>query len=278
MIRKPAVSGTFYPNDKGILKKQIWDFLGRGQKIVKEKLQILIVPHAGYEYSGQTAGWGFKQLENQEYQKVILIGASHRNWFDKAAVYDCGAWETPLGRVNIDAELAKNLITESNFIEANAAVHKEEHSLEVEVPFLQQVLSDFKLVPILLSRPSSEVLEALATAIANNFDENTLVVISTDLSHYPSYAIARQVDKKTIEGILSGDGEKFNQIIRENEKVASVETAACGATTVRVGLLIAKALRLNEIKLIHYNNSGDVTGDQSRVVGYAAIGFYKNAT
>lgn len=277
MIRKPAVNGNFYPDDKGFLKKQIGAFLGRSQKIIKEKLQILIVPHAGYEYSGQTAAWGFKQLENQGYQKVILIGASHRNWFDKAAVYDCGIWETPLGRVNIDAELAKNLITQNNFIEANVAVHKEEHSLEVEVPFLQQVLGDFKLVPILLSRPNPEVLEALAAAIANNFDEKTLIVISTDLSHYPTFEVANEIDKKTIQLIINGEAKKFSSWIKQSEKggIQGVETAACASSAVSLGLRLAKILAIDKIKLLHYENSGEVTADKSRVVGYAAIGFYR---
>lgn len=279
MIRRTAVAGAFYPGDKNSLSQQIDNFLVKTKKVEKEKtLAVLMVPHAGYDFSGQTAAWGFKQLAGQSYPKVILVGGSHRNWFAKAAVYDRGAWETPLGKVTIDTQLAKNLIAASEFIEANPDVHKEEHSLEVEVPFLQKVLGDFKLVPILLSRPASKVLETLAAAIHNTLTKNTLVVISTDLSHYPSYQIANRVDKKTIQLILSGEPDEFSTWVRQSERgeIEGVETAACAGSAVEVGLRLAKNLAIDEIKLLHYENSGDITGDKSRVVGYAAIGFYKN--
>lgn len=275
MIRYPAVAGAFYPADKTNLINQINSFLKNAKKIEKEKhLAILIVPHAGYDYSGQVAAWGFKQIEEMNYSQVIILGSSHRDYFTNAAVYNKGVWETPLGTVEVDEDLASSLINQSNFIEANLEVHQQEHSLEVEIPFLQQVLSDFKIVPILLGRSSDEILESLAQAIANNFDDETLLVISSDLSHYPSYEVANKVDKETIDSILTGEINQFDQAIQKNQGSQGVDTCACGADAIKVGMMVAKKLGLETIKLINYANSGDTGPDKSRVVGYAAIAFY----
>jgi len=275
MIRKPAVAGQFYPANKDELKNQIASFLNNAEIVDAEKdLRILIVPHAGYTYSGQVAAWGFKQLENKNYQKVIILGASHRAYFDKAGVYDKGKWQTPLGNIDIDENVAENLINQSNNISSNLAVHEQEHSLEVEIPFIQTVLPNAEIVPILLGHQNKQVIDDLAQTITNKFDNNTLLVISTDLSHYPDYGTANKVDNDTIQAILSGDIEKFNKTIEANEKKQAVDTCACGQDAIRVAMQIAKKLEIDEIKLLKYANSGDFGTDKSRVVGYAAIGYY----
>jgi len=277
MIRKPAAAGSYYPAGKEDLASQINTFLSvaKEKKTTKE-LKILIVPHAGYDYSGVVAGWGFRQLEGMDYKRVILIGNSHHFMFDKIAVCNEGAWQTPLGEVEIDREFADKLIAESPALKAEINFHVPEQILEVEVPFLQTVLKDFKIVPILLSQSSEKQLNELAEVISNNFDEDTLLVISTDLSHYPDYETANEVDKKTISSILAGDWRDFSNFTKEvmQKDYQGLETPACSADAVKTAMMIAQHLGIDEIKLFNYQNSGDVTGDFSRVVGYASIGFF----
>jgi hypothetical protein len=275
MIRLPAVAGAFYPANKKELADQINHYFSCTQKVSEKLLKILIVPHAGYDYSGQVATWGYKQLD-KHYKRVILLGVSHRAYFNKAAIYHRGSWQTPLGFVKIDEVFADTLIKQSNFIEANLSVHSAEHSLEVQLPFLQLVLADFKIVPILLSASSQEVLAELAQTISHHFDNQTLLVISSDLSHYPAYITAQKVDKETIKSILSGSLTKFNTKIKENLTQPAVETCACGAEAIKVGMMIANKLGITDIKLLNYANSGEVMEDKSRVVGYASIGFYSH--
>jgi len=277
-IRPPAVAGTFYPDDKNELDKILTGLINQSEKITTDgKLRILIVPHAGIQYSGPTAAAGFKQIENLNYRRVIILGASHRAWFNHAAVFANGAWETPLGKVEIDENLAANLINESNIIEDNSP-HQEEHSLEVELIFLQKVLKDFKIVPILVSQTDENLINDLAQKIAHNFDGQTLLVISTDLSHYPPYEVAKKVDNQTIEAILSGEPKKFAQTIQNLEQAGypNLQTACCGLEAVKVGLKVGQLLKVNWQK-IKYENSGDTAGEKSQVVGYAAVGgFSKN--
>jgi AmmeMemoRadiSam system protein B len=277
-VRPPAVAGAFYPDDKAQLDKILTSLINQSEKITAEgKLKILLVPHAGIQYSGPTAAAGFKQIENLNYRRVIILGASHRAWFNHAAVFAKGAWETPLGKVEIDENLAKNLINESNILADNFP-HREEHSLEVELIFLQKVLKNFKIVPVLVSQTDENLINNLAQKIAQNFDDKTLLVISTDLSHYPPYEIAKKVDSQTIEAILSGDEKKFSQTIQslENTGYPNLQTACCGHEAVKIGLKVGQLLKVNWQK-IKYENSGDTAGEKSQVVGYAALGgFSKN--
>jgi AmmeMemoRadiSam system protein B/AmmeMemoRadiSam system protein A len=260
LVRKPAVAGSFYPADREELDQQITSLMKQSEKIsVEGKLKILIVPHAGIVFSGRTAAAGFKQLESQNYSKVILLGASHHAWFDYAAVYPEGVWETPLGKVEVDRELAKTILAEDKKIMAAINLHEEEHSLEMELIFLQKVLTGFKIVPILLSQTSTQLLTDLAQKISQNFTDQTLLVVSSDLSHYLFWPAAKREDEKTVEAILNGEGEKLT------------EESACGREAIKVALQVGQLLAL-DFQKIKVENSGDVSGDKSRVVGYAAIG------
>jgi MEMO1 family protein len=274
-VRNPAVAGTFYPAQERQLKNEVEQFLNAAKVLQPEKsLRILIVPHAGFSYSGATAGWGFKQVAQEQYSTVYLLGSSHKSYFSQAAVYNSGVWKNPLGTMAIDEDLANGLINQSSLITANLSVHDQEHSLEVELPFLQIIYQDFKLVPILLGHSEADVLSSLSEAIVSQFDDSSLLVVSTDLSHYPVEDVAEAVDKQTIEAILSLDQNFFDQKINENLTKPGVETCACGADGVKVAIMVAEKLGYKEAKLIHYSNSGQTGGDKSRVVGYAAIGFY----
>jgi len=274
MIRPTAVAGSFYPANKKELQNQINSFLNQVEKKTDKSINILIVPHAGYDYSGFVAATGFKQIEGKVINKVIIIGPSHQAWFDGAAIDENDSWQTPLGEVVIDKTLANNLVNKENDIFFSSQPHNQEHSLEVELPFLQTVLKEFKIVPILLSNTNDQVIEKLADLISQNINPKTLLVISSDLSHYPDYQTANQVDQKTIEAILSGKPEKFNQTINQqmNEGWPELKTCACGEKAIKVAMLVAQKLGKGEWQLIKYLNSGDTEiGDKSKVVGYAAI-------
>ena len=284
LLRKPGFAGQFYPAEASKLKRTLDSFLKQAQTIPEPgKPQILIVPHAGLEFSGKVAGAGFKQLEGKAYFRVVLLGASHQAYFDSIAVFPQGSWETPLGKVEIDNHLAQALLDESQGIIPNSAVHEAEHSLEVELIFLQQVLEDFKIVPILIGQVSEEKLEVLAKKLAQNLDEETLLVVSSDLSHYPPYEIAQKVDRQTIKAILSGKLKEFEETLEEIEHQGypQLVTSACGSLAIKTALLLAEKLGFQDFKEIKYENSGDlpagrqgVSNDKNRVVGYAAIGIW----
>lgn len=270
-VRKPAVAGSFYTSDPAALKSQIDKNLNLSPKIVfPNPLRILIVPHAGLDYAGVTAGAAFKQLAGNNYKKIILVGPSHHHLFSYAAVDNFSSWQTPLGNIEFDSDLARKILSPSQNIITDSAVDADEHSLEMEIILLQSVLTDFKILPILLSHPSDELLTALAFRIAQNMDETTLLVISSDLSHYPDYATANTVDKKTISAVISGNMDYFNLL------PAGVDTLACGFEAIRVADQVSRFLGL-KAQLIKYQNSGDVVSDKSRVVGYGAVGFTGNS-
>jgi len=237
---------------------------------VKGRINILIVPHAGIVYSGLTAAAGFKQIEGQNYSKIILLGVSHQVWFDYAAIFSQGVWETPLGKTIVDSDLAQKILAKN--IISDTKPHIAEHSLEVELIFLQKVLKNFKIVPVLLSQTSDELINNLAQKISQNLDNQTLLVISTDLSHYPTYETANQVDAETIKAVLTGKEDQFQKTISRLESAGypNLQTAACGQETLRVAFRIGEIMKLKFIK-IRYQNSGNTAGDKSQVVGYASI-------
>lgn len=276
MIRKPTVAASFYPADKNSLINQINDFLNQAEKIKTDQhLSILLVPHAGIDYSGLTAAWGYKQIAHKNYRKIILLGCSHQVYFDYAAVWPQGSWQTPLGKVDVETKLAHALVNQSNQIKPDFTVHKPEHSLEIQLPFLQTVLKDFKIVPILLGQVSNQILQDLAQIITTNFDQQTLLIISSDLSHYPDDQMATKVDQNTIDAILTGNINQFDQVLEKNTGKNGVDTCACAAEAIKIGLMMTRKLGIKTIKLLNYTHSGQIGGDKNRVVGYTSIGFYQ---
>jgi len=276
-IKKPDVAGSFYPADKDQLDNQLTKLLsGANQLSAAGKLRILIVPHAGVDYAGQVAAWGFKQLEGKSYSKVIILGPSHKATFSYVSVFPEGSWETPLGLVAVDEDLATRLIDKNNGIQDNISVFSGEHSLEIELIFLQKVLKNFKVVPMLIGQVNDAILLNLADKISKNIDDDTLLVVSSDLSHYPTWDTANAIDNQTIKAILSGNADTFKQTVLdiESRSYLQVETAACGQDAIWVALKVAQKLNLTDFKEIKYENSGDVTSDKSKVVGYGAIGVW----
>ncbi|MEK6938526.1 MAG: AmmeMemoRadiSam system protein B [Nanoarchaeota archaeon] len=251
MPRKPAVAGMFYPKNPEELKKQIQQYLEQAELIdTHGKLKALIVPHAGYIYSGIVAAQGYKLLEAYSFKKVLLLGPSHYQAFNGAAIAE-EDFQTPLGIVKVGdtkSWLKENLIV--SYPEAHAA----EHSIEVQLPFLQETLGEFELYALVLGAVSEE---KLAKYLSTKIDEDTLIIVSSDLSHYLEYGQAIIKDNDTISKILNDDSGQLD---------------ACGRAGIKVLMHLAQ-IKGWQPQLIDYRNSGDTAGDKNKVVGYCCIGY-----
>ncbi len=271
-IRKPAVAGMFYPDSPSNLSSTIKGFLSKVDKLPVDKNPVaLIVPHAGYMYSGQVAAHAYKQIEGLNFNTVILIGVSHRAPVRGASVYKSGAYETPLGVVEVDSDIAEKIMAQSEIFGFYPNADAMEHSLEVQVPFLQVVLSNFKIVPILMGHYSEHIISAISNALVNVIkgNEGILLLASTDMSHYHPYKVAVNMDDIALTSIKRMDTEQLMQ------DLDSGECELCGAGPVIVVLMTAKKLGVSNIEILKYANSGDVTGDKSGgVVGYFSAMIY----
>ncbi len=279
--RQPAVSGAFYPGDEKALKARVEDLLEKADTVnIEGDLKMVIAPHAGYEYSGGTAGFSFKAIKEakkngQNFKTIILIGPSHHHWFEGISINPEGYYQTPLGKVEVNQKLVEKLIKGDEKFRYEKSAHVREHCLEVEIPFLQVVLDDFEIVPIITGENSNDTLQTLAKTLAKYIDKNSLVVISTDFSHYPPTDIAREVDNKTIKAILSGQVDTLEKTITNSvaKQHPNLGTCLCGKDAVKIGLFLAKVKGWGKIKLLKYTNSGEIMEDFSQAVGYAAIAF-----
>lgn len=256
-VRLPTVAGTFYTDDRKELIKQLEEFFGHTRRIIRnKKIKALIVPHAGYIYSGLTASWGYKQLfQNSNNNHFVLIGPSHHYHFEGIVASQSKTWQTPLGLIQHISPKTNKGISVGNL------QHAIEHSLEVQLPFLQYLYEDFSITSFLTGY--SVNFEDAALYLINNFS-NSIHIISTDLSHYLPDSIARGTDKKTIGAILKSD---FNYFL-ENDNIA------CGITGINIILTVAQKKGWKS-KLVYYDTSATESKDTSAVVGYAAICFYE---
>ncbi len=279
-VRLPVVAGAFYPASPVQLTQMIDGYLAEARRLEPEP-SILIVPHAGYQYSGGVVAHGFKQALDRGYEHAIILGFNHgyAYAFDGAAVWPAGAWRTPLGDVPIDAALAQQVLAAGPAIfTANQSIHLDEHSLEVEVPFIQRVLPGVPIVPISIGRPTLANAQAIADALAQVLRDTpkTLVVTSTDLSHYPRYQDAVRVDHSSIDAIVSLDPQVLDAWDEEamSSHTPDLHTTMCGKGPVLVSMLLARSIGAVQVNVVHYANSGDVPGGKrDSVVGYAAIAF-----
>lgn len=271
-VREPAVSGMFYPDDPATLLRDIKRYLedAKKEKIEGDRI-ALISPHAGYMYSGQVAAYGYRLIEDQSFDSVVVVAPSHRIDFKGASIYDRGGFKTPLGIVPVDSKISKAIMERWNGIKFLPEAHEEEHSLEVQIPFLQVVLKSFKLVPIVMEPYWSwESCKALASAISETIKgKRGLLVASTDLSHFHSYEEAVRLDQVVLNHLERFDPEGLYRDLKGGR------CEACGGGPLLTILLAAKALGANRTKVLKYLNSGDVTGDRSRVVGYVSAVVYR---
>jgi AmmeMemoRadiSam system protein B len=258
-IREAAVAGAFYPEDREELKSMIRRFVESAPLEDLNDLKALIAPHAGYIYSGPIAGYSYKQIMNIEHLKnvkVIIIAPSHYAYFHGASVGLFDAYKTPLGFINVSKDAQKLLqLEEFHFI---LDAHLEEHSIEVHLPFLQYTLPHFEIVPILYSEISEE---SLLKGILSIFDESSILIVSTDLSHYYPYEVAIKKDAHCIKAV-----EQLN-------KKSLLYCEACGKTGIATVIDFAKVMNLKS-KVLKYATSGDTAGPKSQVVGYLSAVFY----
>ncbi len=254
-VRQPAVAGQFYQNDPVQLRAQIQYWLDNKQAVPAKPIRAVIVPHAGYIYSGETAAHAYAQIKQQKnrIKKVILVGPSHHFYFDGCALPECEQFKTPLGSITLCHEHRKKLQTDPLVVFSDE-IHQHEHSLEVQLPFLQSCLDpSFQLTPIITGNIRTEDLARIILPI---WQEDTLLVVSSDLSHFHSYAEANEIDQNTCNKI-----EHYQTSITPHE--------ACGSTGVNALLMLAGQYHY-PLRQLQQINSGDTAGSKSRVVGYAS--------
>ncbi len=284
--RDPVVAGSFYPARESELNRQLEQCFNEAVRLVSfsvkpgEKVRAIISPHAGYIFSGTVAASAVGCIPSEtEYDNIFIIGSSHRVSFRGASVYTEGNYRTPLGIVTVNTTIAKELVDNSAIFTYHKSAHTSEHSLEVQLPFLQYHLgNDIRIVPIILGTQSSKVCEDIASALKPYFNGNNLFVISSDFSHYPSFEDAAKVDKLTVEGLISGDPDTFLSTLKKNSgmNINGLATSMCGWTSALVLLHLAQSEPGLEFKHILYQNSGHSNyGDRSSVVGYHSVALIK---
>jgi len=279
-VRKPAVAGYFYPNEKygliGLIEETFKsNTLGPGTlPPAKERKETIgyIVPHAGYEYSGYVAAHAYLEISAlPEGSTFIIIGPNHYGLGSPIALPQSEIWETPLGQVKIDTALRNEILSEKSIIDMDDAAHWREHSIEVQIPYLQYVKKDFKILPISMSLMEKEYAVEVAEIIYKKIKEkkNYYIIASSDLTHYEPAESVNKKDEIAINAILKKDLDEFYRILRK------YNITMCGYGPASVLMHLSSLMGYNNVKLLKHVNSGDITGDYSAVVGYASIGFYK---
>jgi AmmeMemoRadiSam system protein B len=253
--REPAVAGFFYAADPAVLRQDVVRLLRGDAPTTQTVPKALIVPHAGYQYSGAVAAAAYRRLAGLrgQIERVVLLGPAHRVWLDGLAVPSVDLFATPLGDVAIDTA-ARERVRDLPGVQLSDEAHRHEHSLEVQLPFLQVALGDFRLLPIVVGHCSPASVAAVIDALWGG--DETLLVISSDLSHFHSYDDARRIDAQTSRRIL--------------ERSATLTgDQACGAAALN-GLMASLQARSLDIEQVDLRNSGDTAGDRAKVVGYGA--------
>lgn len=264
MDREAVVAGQFYPGSEEALKKQIKGFID--EEVGREEVLGIVSPHAGYIYSGKVAGVVYSRIVPAE--TFILLGPNHTGRGRPFALMADGVWKTPLGSVEIDSGMAKEILSESRNLEEDEKAHSYEHSLEVQLPFLQYLKRDFRFVPIILSHAALSVYREIGKTIARVIklkQAKTIIIASSDMTHYEPQKSAEEKDKEAIKAILELNEEKLL------ERVRDLDISMCGYAPVAVTLIACKELGAKKAELIQYMTSGDTSGDYSAVVGYAGV-------
>ncbi|MBC7228739.1 MAG: AmmeMemoRadiSam system protein B [Thermoflexales bacterium] len=278
-VRLPAVAGSWYPADPEELAQMI-DGMLEAEGPVDGAPLALIVPHAGYVYSGPVAAASFRQLRNGEYDVAVIIATDHQAPLSRpVSVWAEGTWETPLGRIPVDADLAQALVRADPRITFDPDAHQGEHPIEIELPFLQQVCPQCRIVPILMGADDEETVRALADALLRALPGRKAVVIaSSDLSHYPSREDALKVDGAILAAIETGDPDRVRETVAATMRrgVPGLVTCACGEGPILVAMRVAAGLGADTVSVLRYANSADSPyGDPQQVVGYGAVMFWR---
>ena len=273
MIKEPNVAGSFYGADPKELSDSIDQFeASAGDVPVDRKVLIAIAPHAGYIYSGPVAAYTFKAIARDHYKTVVIIGPSHYFPFEGISVWRSGGFKTPLGVLPVDEDFAQALLKENSEFQFLPQVFEREHSVEVELPFLQKTFKGIHIVPILMGDPDPKVCRDLAVALDKLIGrrDDVLVLISSDMSHYFTYDVANSMDELTLSAIRQMDPKKFF------EGCISRKMEMCGFVPVTTALILARLRGIKHVEILKHANSGDTAGDKTRVVGYSSIIFYSD--
>lgn len=276
-IRSAVAVNQFYTSNAQELVQLIDGYLSEHHFIPRNDIAAVIVPHAGYMFSGKVAASAFAQINpERRYQHIFLIGSSHQVWLDKASIATgYSAYETPLGQVLVDEKLANQIKESDSVFTFSEQAHAREHCLEVQLPFLQRHLKHIPaIVPIIISTQDINKLERIATVLKPYFTSDNLFVISSDFSHYPNYSDAKLIDSATANAILSQDVNTFLQILDQNslQHIANLQTSACGESAITVLMMLTQDHKEYQYRHIMYQNSGDSNyTDHDRVVGYHAF-------
>jgi len=261
----------FYPASPDELTSQLAAFLKNADPHpVDGNVMAIVSPHAGYIYSGQIAAYGYKAVEGQEFDLVVVLAPSHRTYFKGASIYTAGDYLTPLGTIHVNQEACETLIAQDPSFRFYPEAHTQEHALEVQLPFLQHTLASFTLLPIIMGTQDYAFCERLQAALLPILKgKKTLIVASSDLSHYHSHEEAIALDRLVMKNIEGFDPKGLNATL------ANGQAEACGGGPIITAMLTASGLGAHHAKVLAYGDSGDITGDSSAVVGYLSAVFYK---
>lgn len=276
MVRRSPIAGTWYPGQPDALERSVRELLDGVEPVaVDGELVALLSPHAGLRYSGAVAAAGYRLLQQSRFETAILVGPSHHVYFQGASVYDRGAFETPLGQMKVDEELARTIKESSRSMKVFPEAHDREHSLEMQLPFLQVQARDMKIVPILLGDQRRPNVEAVADAIAESLVKmrrSALLIASSDLSHYKSADVAARMDKKVAKLVEEFAPDGLMSLLEHHHE------HACGGGPLVAVMRAARALGGVSATILRYGDSGDVSGDKSEVVGYLSAAFCRSGT
>jgi hypothetical protein len=266
--RPPYFAGSFYPRNPDVLQFEINKMLHASEHgLLYPNLQTIIAPHAGYSYSGLTAAYAYNAVKGKKYSTVIILSPSHHEYFPGISIYDGDAYQTPLGLVHVNHDAAELIVKSSGRIFRGKEGHRQEHAIEIQLPFLQTVLNDFTIVPIVMGDQDEVFVESLAESLATVLNEETLIVVSSDLSHYHSQQKADLMDEKIAQRIEALDYDGLANDLN------SGEVEACGGGLI-LSVLKAMERKTNIAKVLHRTTSGEVTLDYNQVVGYLSAAIY----
>jgi AmmeMemoRadiSam system protein B len=265
-LRKSIIAGSWYPGNPSILRRDIENYFNLAPDLQLEGDVVgLIAPHAGYAYSGQIAANAYNLVRGKKYDAVIVVGPSHRVAFHGISIFSTGGYETPLGIVPVAEELAEKIKILSKTVTDIPEAHLQEHSVEIQLPFLQVALGDFSFIPLVMGDQGANTCQELAATIYEAArGKKILIVGSSDLSHFHNYNLAKKMDAIILGHLKDGDA------VGLLESLENGTAEACGGGPMVVAMLVARMMNANKSHLLKYANSGDVTGDKSSVVGYAA--------
>ncbi|MGB2715029.1 MAG: AmmeMemoRadiSam system protein B [Vicinamibacterales bacterium] len=275
-IRPAAVAGSWYPGTRGALERDVDIYLSAASPGPGGVVTAIISPHAGLMFSGPVAAYAYKAISSAEYEVAVLVGPSHYVGFDGVALYSEGGFESPLGVACIDDEGAQ-AIAASSIVQELPSAHRREHSLEMQLPFLQRVLPDVKIVPLLMGYQTRDTIGALASALASSFAaRRTLLIASTDLSHYFDAKTATALDSRVQHAVNTFNADGLLDIFEEYPEHERGRYVACGGGPAISVLMAARMMGAREARVLKYAHSGEISGDYDAVVGYlaAAIGLF----